>query len=828
MLRLVIPFYKKHNLALVLIYFGLFFGISAQKVTVKGKILDLSNNKGLTSATIAAPALSAGTFSKDDGTYSLEIFPEGADSVEIEVNFLGYLPEKIKIAVSDQIEINQDFILTPDDYLTEAVVITASRGFEQAQSDVPISIEVVKQDFVNRLSTPNINAVIEQIPGVDNLDGQINIRGSSGYAYGVGSRVMVMLDGLPLLSGDAGSASLSLIPVDNIAQIEVIKGASSVLYGSGSVGGVINVITSRPDEKPKSSFRFRQAIYDQPANPALDWDGNSSAYQSSMHIFHSRRIGDVDLTLQTDLIKDSGYRLGTDREEVRALVMTRWRPKKVPGLNLGLNLSTRQDSSGATLYWRGYHPDTTLIFEPGSDVPVDQFISGGGLTPTEDGGATRKQITRRYTVDPFIKYLTQSGHLFWYRGRFLSNNNQNNTGQGSQNYIFYNDFMHQKTIGKKLNWTSGVTYTFSQARADSLYQGTKKGNSLGIYSQVDGKIGNRLNVSLGGRLETVQIDTLARETQPVFRVGVNYKIAQGTNVRANFGQAFRVPSVAERYANTAGGGILVQPNPTLKSEKGFSGEIGFRQGFRTTGASKSFLQGYVDIAAFVTELNNMVEFGLKEVKFDFDPISGQLNQTGVFRTVNVSHARTTGVEITGGFQVQKGDWFGSLSGGITLLDPMNLNAVDPANQLDLSTFEDDLEAAQNGGNLLDLLNVIGRLNDTTKTDNPEILKYRNSTLVRASGSVGWRKFSFTSNFRYRSFMESIDQYLFIVVPDLNDFRRDVNPNGNTVFDFILAFRPTDESEISLNVSNVFNEEYLIIPGRLAEQRKFTFQYMIRF
>lgn len=828
MSRLVIPFYSKHNLAFLIIFFGLFCVISAQKLTIKGKILDRSNNKGLTSATIAAPVLSAGTFSKDGGAFTLEVATGGADSVELEVKFLGYLTEKIKIAVGGQEEIEQDFILTPEDFMADAVVITASRGFEQAQSDVPISIEVVKQDFVNRLSTPSINAVIEQIPGVDNLDGQINIRGSSGYAYGVGSRVMVMMDGLPLLSGDAGSAELSLIPVDNIAQIEVIKGASSVLYGSGSVGGVINVITARPDEKPKTSLRFRQAIYDQPANPALDWDGSSSAYQSSMHIFHSRRIGDMDLTLQTDFIKDSGYRLGTDKEEFRGLVMTRWRPKKVPGLNFGLNMSTRQDSSGATLYWRSYHPDTTYIYENGSDEPIDRFITGGGLTPTADGGATRKQITRRYTVDPFIKYLTQSGHLFWYRGRYLTNINMNNTGQGSQNFIFYNDFMHQKTISKRLNWTSGVTYTQAQAKADSLYQGTKRGNSLGIYSQVDGKVGNRLNLTLGGRLETVQIDTLARETRPVFRVGANYKIAQGTNVRANFGQAFRVPSVAERYANTAGGGILVQPNPTLKSETGFSGEIGLRQGFRFKGTAGSFFQGYIDAAAFVTDLNNMVEFGLKEVQFDFDLVTRQLNQTGVFRTVNVSHARTTGLEFTGGFQGQKGDWFGSLSGGITLLDPMNLNAVDPENQLDLASFEDDLEAAQAGGNLFELLGVINRLNDTTKTDNPQTLKYRNRTTIRASASVGWRKFSLTSNFRYRDFMESIDQYLYIVVPDLNDFRRDVNPNGNTVFDFIMAYRPSDDSEISLNVSNAFNEEYLIIPGRLAEQRKFTFQYMIRF
>jgi len=617
--RLVIPFYSKHSLAIFLLFFGLSSLIFAQTLTVKGTISDRSNNQGLNGATIAVPALGVGSFATDDGSYQFTANTSDRDSIEIQVQFIGYLPETRTVAVKGKTTITEDFVLTSEDYESKTVVITSSRGFEQEQSDVPISIEVVKQDFVNRLATPNINAVIEQIPGVDNLDGQINIRGSSGYGYGVGSRVMVMLDGLPLLSGDAGAAELSLIPVDNIAQIEVIKGASSVLYGSGSVGGVINVITARPDEKPKTSLRFRQGIYDRPANPALDWDGSSSAYQSSAHIFHSRRIGDMDLTLQTDFIKDSGYRQGTDREEFRGLLMTRWRPKKVPGLNFGVNLSTRQDSSGATLYWRSYFPDTTFIYEPGTDVVVDTLLSGGALTPKADAGATRKQITRRYTVDPYIKYLTKSGHLFWYRGRFLSNNNQNNTGQSSQNYIFYNDFMHQKTINDRLNWTSGVTYSFAQANADSLYQGIKKGNFLGVYSQIDGKIG-RFNLTLGGRLETAQVDTLERETRPVFRAGINYKLAEGTNIRANFGQAFRVPSVAERYANTSGGGVLVEPSPDLQSERGYSGEIGIRQGFRVRGTGKSVFQGYVDAAAFVTELNNMVEFGLKEVEITLNTL----------------------------------------------------------------------------------------------------------------------------------------------------------------------------------------------------------------
>ena len=77
------------------------------------------------------------------------------------------------------------------------------------------------------------------------------------------------------------------------------------------------------------------------------------------------------------------------------------------------------------------------------------------------------------------------------------------------------------------------------------------------------------------------------------------------------------------------------------------------------------------------------------------------------------------------------------------------------------------------------------------------------------------------------FQENIDQYLFVVIPGLQDFR-EKHPNGDTVWDFILSYKISKEQTLSLNVDNAFNEEYLVIPGFLAEQRKFSLQYAVRF
>ncbi|MEL7529759.1 MAG: TonB-dependent receptor plug domain-containing protein [Bacteroidota bacterium] len=231
--------------------------LSAQSLTLSGKITDQETGQALPGATISVPTDNIGTFSGDDGSYELTVPARERTSVTVRFTYSGYTPEERNLSLTEGNTASLDIALIPAGFTTDDVVITATKGFEQKQSDVTVSIQVVKPQSIDLQATTQVDKIIDQIPGVDNQDGQINIRGSSGYAYGVGSRVMVTLDGLPLLTGDAGTASLGLIPVDNIAQIEVLKGASSVLYGSAALGGVINVITADPQAIPKTRVRLR-------------------------------------------------------------------------------------------------------------------------------------------------------------------------------------------------------------------------------------------------------------------------------------------------------------------------------------------------------------------------------------------------------------------------------------------------------------------------------------------------------------------------------------------------------------------------------------------
>src|SRR5205085_5635963 len=104
---------------------------------------------------------------------------------------------------------------------------------------------------------------LDYIPGVNIIDGQANIRGGSGWSYGAGSRVQIMVDDLPQLTADANDAKWNFFPVENLEQIEVIKGASSVMFGSSALNGVMNIRTAFPRDTPSTKVSLFGGMYDE-------------------------------------------------------------------------------------------------------------------------------------------------------------------------------------------------------------------------------------------------------------------------------------------------------------------------------------------------------------------------------------------------------------------------------------------------------------------------------------------------------------------------------------------------------------------------------------
>ena len=80
---------------------------------------------------------------------------------------------------------------------------------------------------------------------------------------------MVMVDGMPLMNGDQGGVEWQLVPMENISQIEVIKGASSVLFGSSALNGTINIRTAYPTREPINKLMITHTVYGEPRREDL-------------------------------------------------------------------------------------------------------------------------------------------------------------------------------------------------------------------------------------------------------------------------------------------------------------------------------------------------------------------------------------------------------------------------------------------------------------------------------------------------------------------------------------------------------------------------------
>ena len=806
---------------------GLHFGLNAQNVTISGKVYESDGESGVVGATVQAVGTPNGANTADDGSFSFTT--KRADTIKVVFKYFEQNDTIVSIpTVSGQREYTVDMVFGGKTGVSIGdQVITAGRHVQNLE-DVTGSMEVINPQKVDVQATGDIEDALQMGSGVDIIDGQPNIRGSSGYAYGVGSRVMVMLDGLPLLSPDASFAQFDLIPTDNINQIEIQKGAASVLYGSSALGGVINVLTSDAPRKPKTSIRLRGQLHGPTADPRLDWDGDANATTYGIHLFHSRKIGNQDVTVLGDYWRSSGWRANTPEINGRIMAMTKWRIKSVPGLTLGLNSSYRVDSSTTFLFWDSYLPDTAVT-PFGSST---SYQSAGALAGDQ---TRRRQLNERMTVDPSIKFLTKKGHSHMYRSRLMLTKNTNDTQQSNSNTLWYNDYQYTRSFwDDRITLVTGGTATMAYANGDSLYSGSldstdfdgdigqHQSRNLAVYAQTDIAATEKLNLTFGARYDHFLIDRTQTEAAPIFRAGANYKIVEGTNVRASFGQAFRSPSVAERFTQTAAGGLLIEPNPDIQVEKGWSAEIGIRQGLKFVNAAnkKKYVTGFVDVAGFMMDFNNMIEFGVKPPEVaTFPP------PPPVFQARNVADARITGIEATTFIEVGVNDFFFNLSGGITYIDPVNLNGISDTTQL------------------VDLLNTLGPQEDpftgaafgmyaaynlpdgdpNQRVDNPTFLKYRSNWVNRFSATVGYDRFSLTTNYRYKSEIKSIDQFLFIAIPGSADFVRE-HPGGFTVVDFILGVDVIDGMKVSLNIENAFNEEYVQLPGIIAEQRNYTLQW----
>ncbi len=785
---------------------GLLFFKNTNAQIVTGTITDASSKEALIGVNIVLQN-GTGTSTDINGKYQLKT--EEGDQ-EITFKYIGYDNVSKIISIQKSESKTIDITLSPSSEELSTVVISAGR-FEQKIEDITVSMEVIKPSLIENKNTTDIQTAMDQIPGVNITDGQANIRGGSGWSFGAGTRVLVMVDDMPLISGDAGQVQWSLIATENINQVEVIKGAASALYGSSALNGIINIRTAFPSQKDieknplKKGYlkvNMHSGVYDFPEREVLNWNGDKRRAFKGYEFLFSNKYNNLDLSIGGNIFKDDGFREGEKTDRKRFNLNSTYKSKKIEGLSYGLNTNFLLQESGSAIIWNGFDK---------AYIPLNDEIT--------------KTKSETYNIDPFITYIKGTNHHS-FRTRYLkvrydnstqdlnlSNAKEIDSGQDNESETYYSDYQWQKNIkAYNLRITTGTTNEIVYARSD-LFSGNNTRENHSLYTQVNKKIG-RLNLAFGARYENFKITSEEKyvvdgdslnsfeASKPVFRTGINYQVAEATYLRASFGEGFRFPSMAELFISTNQAGLEIYPNPGLKPESGWSSELAIKQGIKI-----NKWMGYLDIAAFIMQYDDMMEFSFGGWG---NPLTDPLFGLG-FKSINVGKTQISGVElsVTGQGKINNNLTINLLA-GYTYMDPVSLEP----NRIYETTFQG------------------GEITYTNSSSDPTILKYRYKNIAKTDVEIMYKRLSVGSSFRYNDFMANIDS-IFVtdfvnenLVPGINQARKQYH-DGDFIIDLRFGYQANEIMRFGIIINNLLNREYMTRPATMMSPRTFAIQYSLK-
>ena len=751
---------------------------------LSGTILDATNGAPLAGANILL-APSAGTVTDAAGRFSIPI-PAGRQ--QIHITFVGYVGRSLPLQLGADSSIQ--VALQPLSAELRLVTVTGSK-YERSPLREVSTVEVLKADLINNVNAVRLADAIDKVPGVTVVDGQVSIRNGSGFSYGAGSRTLMVVDGQPLLTSDRNDIRWNFIPVEMIDQVEVVKGATSALYGSGALNGTIQVRTFWPGAK-KSETRVQTFYthFGQPRRPELAWWGTEAPNESGIGLAHGQRIGRLDLVGGYNHISTNSFIQNGDQQQDRFTLKARWRPKRDHGLTAILTASLMNSAEADYGIW--------------NDADSGAYIPLRGNQPGRYDGLVRID-RRQWQVSPSLSYRTRQGaeHLLqsrWYQLAFL------NFSQNLQTNLYSVDYNYRKNLNKNIQLTAGAHGQWFDV-LDPLNFGDRSGQTRAVFAQLNWMTG-RLNTELGLRYEQFDIAGLPQRAAPVLRLGTNYLLNKNTSLRASFGQGYRFPSFSEMFVNRPNERISIYPNPALQPEYGWTAELGIKREFNLAG-SWSLL---ADFSFFMMDYRDMTDFQLGIFLPDSitNPTLEQSLQYAGFQSQNLDHARIGGFEFSVSSRGKIGRVPLRILAGYTYSYPVDLNA-DSSLQQFFTFWGRTLQSAFQKDDFVML---------------QPMLRYRNRHLIKLDVESGFDQWLVGIDFRYYSKIEKVDPLFTGLIPGVSDYL--ATRSGNEyIFNLRLAYDFKQFGQLSLILNNALNREYALRVARMDPPRNLSIQYRLR-
>lgn len=598
-------------------FLSLFFGLLSsasfgQKYVLSGKVI--FQNEPVEFANIFVKGLGIGAVTDSDGGFEISIAKTG--TFTIQASMVGFQTAQQLVNVPSEKLSELVFTLKEMDGGLDEVVVSGTMQ-EVSKLDSPVPVEVYSANFFRANPTPSIFESLQNVNGVRpqiNCNvcntGDIHINGLEG------PYTMVLIDGMPIVSGLATVYGLTGIPQALIDRVEVVKGPASTLYGSEAVGGLINVITKKPESAPLVSTDFFATGWGE-MNLDLglrsNWGKNIQSLTGVNAFYYDNPIdnnsdGFTDVTLSKRI--SFFQKINVIRPESRVFNMA---GRYVYEDRWGGEMNwTSADRGGDEVYGESIYTSRWETFGtwqlPTSETMNFQFSANGHNQNSVYG-------TTIYTAEQYIGF----GQLTWAKtaqkhGLLLGM---------AYRYTFYDDN------------TSATSDLISDSNQPSII------HLPGVFLQDEIKLTPSQSLLLGARYDYNSIHG------SIFSPRVNYKLSstdKNTVFRLSAGNGFRVANVfTEDHAALTGAREVIFTEE-LKPEQSWNGNANLVKKIYT---DKGIFIG-LDGSAFYTYFTNRIipDYETNPNQIIYSNLEGSAVSKGV--SLNIDAAWPNGFTVTSG------------------------------------------------------------------------------------------------------------------------------------------------------------------------------------
>lgn len=416
--------------------------------------------------------------------------------------FVVFLFSQISVAQ----EIQKDSVKTSE--LSEVTVTTATRT-ERVLSSLPLPMTVITSEAIIKSGVTRLNEILNEQTGIILIPDESGFEGVQMQGLDA-AYTMILIDGVPLVGRSSGVLDLSRISVGNIERIEIVKGASSALYGSEAMGGVINVITKRPKKDMFSgNLSYRYGTFNtNDANANLLWKKKKFATNLFANFYSTDGF---DLNKSTWLKNVEKYHNTTIQPKI----------------------------------YYDFSENLKLTF---SNRFFNQKIDNRAVIETEryEGDAKENEWNSQLKVEH-----RWNSRLYWEYELYATNYKNDAFLNNSDNVLFDRTYYDQWLVRPEVRttWsinrdklTAGVGLNY-ETLDRTYFASNVKFNSQYVYLQYDYNPTDKLNILAGFRYD--HHSEYASQFSP--KLAVNYKFNTSFSLKGSVGYGYKAPDFRQLY-----------------------------------------------------------------------------------------------------------------------------------------------------------------------------------------------------------------------------------------------------------------------------------------